>query len=227
VTKAGSLSLDQGALRRLLGRLLKAHGPQHWWPHQGHPFEIMIGAVLTQNTAWTNVEKAIDRLRAADALEAGNLLARPAEEVAELIRPSGYFNVKTRRLLNLCEWYVRAGGFDSLKTLETDRLRSELLSISGVGPETCDDILLYAFGRAVFVVDAYTFRLFERLGLIGPGHSYESLRAAVERAMGDDVDGFNELHALIVRHCNGICRPRPLCEQCDLHRQCEHFLYNR
>ncbi len=222
--KAHPPAIDRRRLRRVFERLLAHHGPQHWWPHDGHPFEIMIGAVLTQNTAWTNVEKAIERLRRARALTARRILALPQGELAELIRPSGYYNIKADRLQHLCRWYQEGGGFQVLNEWDTATLRRSLLAVKGVGPETCDDILLYAFERPVFVVDAYTFRLFQRLGLIEEGHRYESLRAAVETAIGPHTAFFNELHALVVRHCSGTCKPRPLCQSCPLRRQCA---YNR
>ncbi|MDQ2069166.1 endonuclease III domain-containing protein [Natronospira sp. AB-CW4] len=202
--------------------LLRQHGPQGWWPCQGGPFEVMVGAVLTQNTAWVNVEKAIHNLHQAEALDAGTILGMPETRLAQLIRPSGYYNIKAGRLRNLCRWYVGAGGFERLRQQDTGVLRRELLSIKGVGPETGDDILLYAFHRPVFVVDAYTFRLFERTGLIDSGHDYESLRAWVESRLGPDVKTFNELHALIVRHGNRVCRPRPLCDDCELRSHCRY-----
>lgn len=214
------LPLNEARLRSLLSALLEQHGPQNWWPAEGGPFEVMVGAVLTQNTAWVNVEKAIANLRRARVLAADSLMALPREELAALIRPSGYYNIKATRLRNLCHWYLESGGHAALSTRDTADLRRELLSVKGVGPETCDDILLYAFKRPVFVVDAYTFRLFERLGLVGDGYDYEGLRALVESALGPDEAAFNELHALIVRHGNRICRPRPHCEECVLRARC-------
>lgn len=207
-------------LDRLYRDLMQTHGPQGWWPSDGGPFEIMVGAVLTQNTAWTNVEKALTRLRQADAMEADRMLALPPAELADLIRPSGYFNIKANRLQQMCHWYRDAGGYRALKKQETDDLRRSLLQVRGIGPETADDILLYAFNRPVFVVDAYTFRLFERFGLIDPGYRYEQLRAGVEQAVGPDSQYFNELHALVVRHCSQVCRPKPDCDNCALHRDC-------
>lgn len=207
-------------LDSLYRHLLETHGPQGWWPSDGGPFEIMVGAVLTQNTAWTNVEKALKRLNQAGVMEADRMLALPQANLAELIRPSGYFNIKADRLQQLCRWYVDGGGYAALSRQQTDELRRGLLQVRGVGPETADDILLYAFDRPVFVVDAYTFRLFERFGLIDPGYRYEQLRAGVEKAVGADVNYFNELHALVVRHCSQVCRPKPDCDNCALRRDC-------
>lgn len=220
--------INHRRLHRAFRRLLDQHGPQDWWPSKGGPFEIMVGAVLTQNTAWTNVEKALARLHAADAMSADAMLALPETELAERIRPSGYFNIKAGRLRQLCRWYVEQGGFHGLARLETPELRRELLSVKGIGPETADDIVLYAFHRPVFVVDAYTFRVFERLGLIDAGHRYEPLRAAVESAAkgaeAERVGFFNELHALIVCHGSRVCRPTPDCGNCAMRRMCAYNL---
>ena len=181
----------------------------------------MIGAVLTQNTAWSNVERALMQLSAQVPLAADALLALPEAELAALIRPAGYFNVKARRLRAFCEAFVAAGGEPALSALDTPRLREWLLGIHGVGPETADDILLYAFGRPVFVIDAYTRRLFERLCLLDGGEPYEALRVRFEQALGPDPALFNEYHALIVRHVKGICRARaPRCDACCLAAEC-------
>jgi len=221
--------IEPRRLQWAFSRLLAQHGPQYWWPHQGHPFHIMVGAVLTQNTNWTNVEKAIDNLAQADCLSAEAIAELPEAALAERIRPSGYFNIKAQRLKALTNWYLASGGFDTLRRRPTQVLRESLLAVKGVGPETCDDILLYAFERPVFVVDAYTFRIFERMGLISPGLDYESLRQAVEVAEPRKsklarVRRFNELHALIVRHGNQVCRPKPRCQDCILARRCRYNL---
>ena len=216
-------------------RLVEAYGPQGWWPAQD-PFEVMVGAVLTQNTAWTNVERAIARLRRAQALDPRRLAEAPPGQVAGWIRPAGYFNVKARRLQAYCRWYLEQGGLSGLRRLPTGELRRRLLAVHGIGPETADDILLYALERPVFVVDAYTRRLFRRLGLAPglPGQAltggtggYEALRAWVERAARrspaarrDLVGFFNELHALIVRHAKEHCRARPRCPGCPLLARC-------
>lgn len=181
----------------------------------------MLGAVLTQNTAWSNVERALDNLSARVPLAADRLLALPESELASLIRPAGYFNIKARRLRAFCRAFVLAGGESSLQALDTSRLREWLLGIHGIGPETADDILLYAFGRPVFVVDAYTRRLFQRLGVIEGDESYEALRTSFEQALGPDPALFNEYHALIVRHAKEVCRARaPRCNQCFLNAGC-------
>ena len=180
----------------------------------------MVGAVLTQNTAWTNVERALFRLRERVALDPAAILALAPDDLAEALRPAGYFNVKARRLVAFCADYLAAGGFDGLNALPTDRLRQTLLAIHGIGPETADDMLLYAFARPVFVVDAYTRRIFARLGLLDARAPYESIRAAFETALGPDAPLFKEYHALLVRHGKEHCRTRPVCLDCSLHRDC-------
>ncbi len=199
--------------------LLAAYGPQGWWPSDG-PFEVMVGAVLTQNTAWVNVERAIENLKRAGALSARAIVDLPEARLAALLRPSGYFNVKARRLRAFCAWYLEAGGLERLGRLQTARLRRALLAVPGVGPETADDILLYAFGRPVFVVDAYTRRLFGRLGLLDPDLPYDAVRLAFEGALGRRPALYNEYHALIVRHAKNVCRPRPVCAACCLRERC-------
>ncbi len=182
----------------------------------------MLGAILTQNTAWTNVERALDQLRAQIPLRPESVLALAEPVLAELIRPSGYFNVKARRLRSFCAALIEAGGESALAALPTEQLRGWLLAINGIGPETADDILLYAFERPVFVVDAYTRRLFRRLGLIAGDESYEHIRQQVETALGPDAFCFNEFHALIVRHAKDRCRARkPGCEVCLLSQGCQ------
>jgi endonuclease-3 related protein len=154
--------------RRLMAvyrRLHAAHGPQRWWPGDS-TFEIMVGAVLTQNTAWTNVEKAIANLKTAKALSPAAIAAAPHRRLAAWLKPSGYFNIKAQRLRAFCAWLIRNGGSKRIARLPTEVLRAELLQVHGIGPETADDILLYAFSRPVFLVDANTRRHFQRLGHI-------------------------------------------------------------
>jgi endonuclease III related protein len=180
----------------------------------------MVGAVLTQNTAWTNVERALARLATLIPLTAPAILALDAAELAEALRPLGYFNVKARRLRSFCEEFIAAGGHDGLAALDTPALRHRLLAIPGVGPETADDILLYVFERPVFVVDAYTRRVFTRLGQLHGREDYETIRAAFERALGPDIPLYNAYHALIVRHGKEVCRKTPRCPGCCLRPHC-------
>jgi len=180
----------------------------------------MVGAVLTQNTAWANVELGLERLCSRIPLEADAILALPTDELAECLRPVGYFNVKSQRLRAFCRAYLKAGGLEGLHALETGKLRSSLLAIHGVGPETADDMLLYAFERPVFVVDAYTRRIFQRLGLLTGVEDYATIRYGFEVALGPDVRLFNEYHALIVRHGKDVCRTQPKCADCCLRERC-------
>ena len=208
-------------------RLLAQHGQQHWWPGDT-PFEIMVGAILTQNTSWSNVEKAIANLKRARKLTARGIANMPHAALAALITPSGYFNIKARRLKHFCEWLIRNGGYARSARRETQQLRRDLLSVDGIGHETANDILLYAYARPVFVIDAYTRRLFARLGLAGGDESYDHLREHIESVLASealprniDMTGlFNEYHALIVVHAKHVCRKKPLCDRCSLQHDC-------
>jgi endonuclease-3 related protein len=214
--KTAKVELPKARLLTIYRRLLDRYGPQHWWPAET-PFEVMVGAVLTQNTAWSNVEKTMDNLKAQHRLTLESLLAMPKAALAECIRPAGYFNIKAERLLNLCRFLAHN---PDLKTLETEPLRERLLSVHGIGPETADDILLYAYQRPVFVIDAYTRRLFSRLALIDHDCGYEPLRAGFEVALTPDTALFNEYHALIVVHAKSHCKTKPDCTGCPLTALC-------
>jgi endonuclease-3 related protein len=205
-------------LRRIHDRLFKAFGPQHWWPGET-PFEVMVGAILTQNTNWGNVERAIANLKSAGLMSPRRLAACPVDQLAERIRPSGYFNVKARRLKTYLEWLCGDTDGDPLarfRGVPTPALREQLLRIDGVGPETANSILLYALGRRTFVVDAYTRRVVERHGLIGPKASYDEIKCLFERHLPASVKVYNEYHALIVRLGKEFCRPAPRCEDCPI-----------
>jgi endonuclease-3 related protein len=199
--------------------LCDAFGPQHWWPGETQ-FEIIAGAILTQNTNWTNVEKAISNLKSADLLDPGKINQLDASQLAELIRPAGYFNIKAKRLKNFLDWLFENydGELSNLESIDTERLRTELLSIKGVGLETADSILLYAFDRPIFVVDAYTARIVCRHELIGPDADYEQLRELFESNLPQDVRLFNEYHALLVRIGKEFCRPKARCAKCPLEK---------
>jgi endonuclease-3 related protein len=198
------------AMRRRLGH-------QGWWPGQGQ-LEICVGAILTQNTAWTNVEKAIANLRAAGAMSVAELEALSAQRLAELIRPAGYFNVKARRLKHFIHHVHSRRGEDIAGFLDGPAgvLREELLSINGIGRETADSIILYAAGKATFVVDAYTFRILFRHCLIGPEDGYESVKALMESSLPQDVGLWNDYHAQLVAVGKTYCRPVARCEGCPL-----------
>jgi endonuclease-3 related protein len=199
--------------------LYDAFGPQHWWPGET-PFEIITGAILTQNTSWANVEKAIANLKAAGDLTPDALHRIDVGQLAELIRPAGYFNIKAKRLKNFIDWLFEdySGELANLRAVGTDRLREELLAIKGIGQETADSILLYALERPVFVVDAYTARITLRHRLIEPGADYEQLRQLFESNLPQDVQLFNEYHALLVRTGKEFCRPKAKCSGCPLEK---------
>ena len=200
-------------LTELYDRLLDAYGPQHWWPAES-AFEVIVGAVLTQNTSWKNVEKAIARLKATGNLDLDHIVALSQDDLAGLIRSSGFFNVKAKRLKNLCGWLQSQGGLDELAGWRTGKLRQSLLEINGIGPETADDILLYAFQRPVFVIDSYTRRLLGKLGLIQGAEDYEALRQMFESCLPPDHRLYNEYHALIVRHAKEKCTHDNQCRHC-------------
>jgi len=199
--------------------LFAANGHQRWWPGDS-AFEIMVGAVLTQNTAWTNVEKAITNLKKAKALTPQAIVKAHPKKLAGWLKPSGYFNIKVRRVKAMCAWLMMQGGVRRLAKVPTSELRHALLAVHGIGPETADDILLYAFHRPVFVIDAYTRRLFHRLGLITGKEDYETLRQLFEKVLDADVQLFNEYHALIVIHGKDVCKKKPLCNHCCLAKRC-------
>lgn len=204
--------------------LFDRFGPQHWWPGQSQ-FEIIIGAILTQNTNWANVEKAIANLKSADHLIPEKLYHLDVAELAELIRPAGYYKLKAKRLKNFLNWLFEdyAGQLTNLENLGTDRLRAELLAVKGIGRETADSILLYAFDREVFVVDAYTARVAARHGLIEPGADYEQIRELFQSNLPPDTKLFNEYHALLVRLGKEFCKPKAQCPNCPL-EQLPHTL---
>ena len=207
----------------IFNRLAAHYGPLSWWPAET-PFEVCVGAILTQNTAWTNVEKAIGALKDAALLTPKGLRDIEPERLAALIRPAGYFNVKSRRLKDFVEWLFLTynGSLGEMFGGEWLHLRTELLSVCGIGPETGDAILLYAGNKPTFVVDAYTRRLFHRLGLLSETVSYDETRALFMDNLAADVPLFNEYHALIVEQCKSRCRTRPRCAACPLAPCCCH-----
>jgi endonuclease-3 related protein len=217
-----------GVCGRLYERLLAAYGPQRWWPGET-AFEVIVGAVLTQSAAWANVEKALANLKAAGALSPEGLHALDEGEIARLIRPSGYFNAKARKL----EAFVGMlherfhGDLGALLTLPMDELRDLLLSTHGIGPETADSIVLYAAGQPSFVIDAYTRRMFSRIGvapdpaILQGEREYEAWQRLFMEALPADAALFNEYHALIVAHAKAACRKTPRCGKCVLREVCE------
>ncbi|MEK7851396.1 MAG: endonuclease III domain-containing protein [Deltaproteobacteria bacterium] len=204
-------------LLKVYDKLYKTYGPQHWWPGDT-PFEVIVGAILTQNTSWGNVEKAIRNLKAEGILSPEDLRDVNHNHLAMLIRPSGYFNIKAGRLKHFIEYLFKrhGGSLKKMFSLELKQLRHELLEVKGIGPETADSILLYAGGYPVFVVDAYTVRIFQRLGILPEEVTYHETQEIFMDSLPDDVKLFNEYHALIVRLGKELCRPRPKCEKCPL-----------
>jgi len=205
-------------LREYYYALFRAHGEQHWWPAET-PFEVILGAILVQNTNWVNAERAIANLRQAGLLSPASLEKTPRGKLARLIRHSGYFRQKARKVHEFlrflrCEYQ---GSLDAMFRTPTARLREQLLGIHGIGPETADSILLYAGNHPVFVVDAYARRILQRHGLTHGRESYEELRGLFEKSLPNDALLFNEYHALIVHIGKQHCRSRAaLCSNCAL-----------
>jgi len=218
--------MDGQEIKRVLldtyRKLYDRYGPQHWWPADD-PFEMIIGAILTQSTAWSNVEKAITNLKNAGALSAQRLRELPEAEITTLIYPSGYYNVKAGRLRAFARWL--GGNYnDNLEQLfrqNTADIRDELLGVYGIGEETADSILLYAAGKPVFVIDAYTRRLLDRRGLSPLNNSYSAYQDLFTENLAADTPLFNEYHALIVRHGKEVCRKNPSCDNCCLNETSE------
>lgn len=198
-------------------RLFKTFGQQHWWPGES-PFEIMVGAILTQNTNWQNVEKAIDNIKKAGLLNPKDLL-KNRKKIPKLVRPSGFYKLKSKRLINFLKFFVGEydGEFKKMAQEPTGILRTKLLRIEGIGPETADSILLYALKKPVFVVDAYTRRILLRHKIIKEENTYEEIQKIFEKNLPVDVQFYNEYHALIVRLGKNYCKKNePLCDTCPI-----------
>jgi len=204
-------------LQELYQRLWETWGPQGWWPGDT-PFEVAVGAILTQNTNWGNVARAITALKEQDLLEPQALQDLPETELARLIRPAGYYNVKARRLRNFLDFLANhyENSMAHLAADDLASLRPALLRVKGIGPETADSILLYALDKPTFVVDAYTFRILSRHGLIGEACPYEELRQLFMEHLPAQVPLYQEYHALLVRLGKERCRPQPRCAPCPV-----------
>ncbi len=206
-------------LMQVYHRLYQRYGPQGWWPGNG-PLDVVIGAILTQSAAWTNVEKAIQNMKDADCWSLDAINRCTQDELASIIRPSGYFNAKARKLKafahHVCHHY--GGQLEAFFDQETAGLRSELLSIHGIGPETADDILVYAAGKPSFVIDSYTRRIMDRMGLIPSGKktSYVECQSLFHENLPADAQLFNEYHALLDQHAKVACTKLPRCPDCCL-----------
>lgn len=209
---------DTPSIRQAYERLRLAFGPQNWWPAES-PWEVIVGAILTQSAAWSNVEKAITNLKAANMLSVAGIATAAQDDLARLVYPSGYYNAKARKLQAFARHVqsIYSGDLEAMLARPMPDLRAELLAIHGVGPETADSIALYAAGLPVFVADAYTRRIATRLGLCGEKASYDALQALFTASlMGADAPLLNEFHALMVTLAKSHCRKRPLCAGCPL-----------
>ncbi len=210
---------EERVLATIYQKLYKAFGPQHWWPGET-PFEVAVGAILTQNTSWGNVEKAINNLKSARALSAKKIYEMPANSLASLIRPAGYFNIKAKRLKSFISFLVESchGNMAKMKLEDVHSLREKLLSVNGIGPETADSILLYALDKPVFVIDAYTKRVLSRHKIMDHDKSYDEFQRLFHSSLGEDLKLFNEYHALFVAVGKTYCKPKPRCDKCPLNR---------
>ncbi|MFB3883579.1 MAG: endonuclease III domain-containing protein [Thermodesulfobacteriota bacterium] len=204
-------------LMRIYNRLYQAYGPRHWWPGET-PFEVMVGAILTQNTSWKNVELAIGNLKNKEVLNPEGIHRLRKPQLSPLIRSSGYYRIKTIRLKTFVEFlFTNYGG--SIKRMgeeDLETLREKLLGVNGIGPETADSILLYGLNKPIFVVDAYTKRILSRHGMIPDHASYEEVQRLFMDHLPEDEKLFNEYHALIVHLGKALCRKVPKCESCPL-----------
>lgn len=214
-------NINESTLLDIYHHLLATYGPQHWWPAET-PFEVIVGAILTQSAAWSNVEKAIANLKTAAALNPDALRQLSPTELGQLIRPCGYYNAKALKLKSFVHWLGKRydDSLEKLFALDVPQLRQELLSINGIGQETADSIILYAARKPVFVIDAYTWRIAQRLNLSPEANSYADLQAFFTENLPREEKLFNEYHALLVDHGKKICRKHPLCQHCCLAYLC-------
>ncbi len=206
-------------LHNIYNSLYQHFGPQGWWPGDT-PFEVIVGAILTQNTNWNNVEKAIANLKKAKVLTPQKLHALTQAQLAKLITPAGFFNIKAKRLRHFLDFLFTEyqGRIELMAKEDLSVLREKLLSVNGIGPETADSILLYAFNKPIFVVDAYTKRFMSRHGLIDPAHDYHDVQGIYHKELKADEKHFNEYHALIVKLNKEFCKTKQRCEGCPLNQ---------
>jgi len=215
-------------LKEIYQRLMAGYGRQHWWPAK-EPFEVMVGAILTQSAAWLNVEKAITNLKKAKALAPEAIRRLPLPELALIVRPCGYYNAKALKLKSLAYWLGNhySDNLARLFASNIEDLRQQLLSIHGIGQETADSILLYAAAKPVFVIDAYTSRIINRIGLAPDSNSYTAYQQLFMAHLPADARLFNEYHALLVRLAKDGCRKKALCQQCCVNSICQIYKANR
>lgn len=228
-------------INKVYNVLLNEYGSQHWWPvtdkgklkpeykprkniSEKQQLEICIGAILTQNTAWKNVEKAIVALNREKLVDVKKIAAVPEKKLAELIRPSGYYNQKAKKLKEFAGFVAKNKGLKNLFREDTQKLRQKLLAVKGIGPETADSIILYAANKPIFVIDAYTKRIFSRLGLAAHDVKYADLQKLFHDALKVEAKLFNEFHALLVEHAKTSCRKKPLCVTCVIAALCSKRL---
>jgi len=207
-------------LLNIYQQLMAGYGPQHWWPAQ-EPFEVIVGAILTQSAAWGNVEKAIANLKQAKALSPQALRQMPLPKLARLIHPCGYYNAKALKLKSFAHWLMDYDDdLDKLFATDTYHLRRQLLSVHGIGQETADSIILYVANKPIFVIDAYTRRIVNRIGLAPTKNAYTAYQELFMDNLPADTQLFNEYHALLVCLAKDVCQSRPLCPQCCLNNIC-------
>jgi len=204
-------------LMKIYRTLYQAYGPMHWWPGET-PFEVMVGAILTQNTAWTNVEKAIQRLKEKRVLSSGGIHRLEKSQLASLIRPSGYYRIKADRLKAFVDFFFEnyGGRVERMRNGDLGTLRQKLLGVKGIGPETADSILLYSLRKPIFVVDAYTRRVLSRHKLVPDDAPYEEIQKLFMDLLPLDEKMFNEYHALFVHLGKTMCKKIPRCESCPI-----------
>lgn len=219
-----SQSISQ-VLQDIYHQLMARYGPQYWWPAE-EPFEVIVGAILTQSAAWSNVDKAIANLKSAKALSPKELRRLTTPELAALIYPCGYYNAKALKLKSFAHWLGEYydDNLDKLFANNADHLRQQLLSLHGIGPETADSIILYAANKPIFVIDSYTRRIISRIGLTPVGDSYTAYQTLFMDNLPADAGLFNEYHALLVCLAKNACRHRPLCHQCCLNNICHFYI---
>lgn len=228
-----STSKTLRSIRAVYSQLFDAYGPQGWWPIHGvyeknrmrkfsdhERFEVMLGTILTQNTAWKNVERALDNLHQKSLIDPTKIARRSHRELAKLIRPAGYYNQKAARIKLLARFLMKHS-IRKLRTMPLPNLRDELLLLSGVGPETADSIILYALDRPRFVIDAYTKRIFSRFGVCKPTISYDQLQSIIEEAIAANVKTYQEYHALLVALAKKHCKTIPVCSTCPVRAACK------
>ena len=208
-------------IREVYQLLIADFGKQEWWPAESD-FEVIIGAILTQNAAWSNVEKALSALKERNLLKPEALSKVPDEELAQILRPSGYYNQKLRKIREFLKHIKAHGTLQNFLNLPMDELRSELLSIWGIGEETADDIVLYAAHKPSFVIDAYTRRIISRVGILDESRPYSEFKELFESSFKPNVDEFKEYHALLDELAKRNCKKKPLCETCPLSKLCNY-----